>query len=198
MPLQKGLDRQNQILSFIESYTDKNGFPPSIREICIAVSLRSTSSVARYLKLLEQNGRISHPPTKRRAWSVQDRPTSFEAPLIGRITAGQPILAVENQESRLRLSLEFFSHVPHYFLRVQGDSMIEAGILDGDLVAVESTETADTGEIVIALIGDESTVKYLERHVDHLQLNPANPHYQPIVSPDIRIIGRVVGLVRAI
>lgn len=198
MPRNRGAERQNHILSFIQSYSDQHGFPPSVREIGAAVGLKSTASVARYLKALEQTGRISHPPTKRRAWSIQDRPSSIEAPLVGRITAGQPILAVENQEERFRLSPHFFSRVPDYFLRVTGDSMIEAGIYDGDLVAVESAETADNGDIVIALIGEESTVKYLQRNAGHIQLNPANPRYQPIISPDIRVIGRVVGLVRAL
>ncbi|MCL5116728.1 MAG: transcriptional repressor LexA [Firmicutes bacterium] len=198
MPRQRGIDRQNHILSFIQQYIDRQGFPPSVREIGAAVGLKSTASVARYLKALEDSGRLAHPPAKRRAWSVQDRPASVEAPLVGRITAGIPILAVENQEERFRLSPHFFSRVPDYFLRVQGDSMIDAGIHDGDLVAVESTAAAENGDIVIALIGEESTVKYLERRNGHIQLNPANPRYQPIVHPDIQIIGRVVGLVRAL
>lgn len=198
MPRQRGVDRQNHILAYIETYIDQNGFPPSVREIGAAVGLKSTASVFRYLKALEQSGRLAHPPSKRRAWSVQDRPRAVDAPLVGRITAGQPILAVENLEERLRVSPEFFSHSPDYFLRVQGDSMIEAGIYDGDLVAVESTTTARNGEIVIALIGEESTVKYLERRDGHIQLNPANPRYHPIVAPNIEIIGRVVGLVRSL
>lgn len=198
MAKRRGVDRQNDILSYIQSYTDQYGFPPSIREIGSAVGLKSTASVARYLTALQDSGRLVHPATKRRAWSIQDRPSSVEAPLIGRITAGEPILAQENQEERFRLSPRLFSRAPDYLLRVKGDSMIEAGIYDGDLVAVQSTETADDGDIVIALIGDESTVKYLERRHGHIQLNPANPRYQPIINPDIQIIGRVVGLVRAL
>jgi repressor LexA len=198
MPRQRGIDRQNHILAFIQSYTDQYGYPPSVREIGAAVGLKSTASVARYLEALQNSGRLTHPATKRRAWSVQDRPAAIEAPLIGRITAGQPILAQENQEERFRLSPRLFSRRPDYLLRVKGDSMIEAGIYDGDLVAVHSTDTADDGDIVIALIGDESTVKYLERRKGRIQLNPANPHYEPIISPDIQIIGRVVGLVRSL
>ena len=198
MPRQRGIDRQNHILSYIQSYTDRLGFPPSIREIGAAVGLKSTASVARYLTALQNNGRLSHPATKRRAWSVQDRPEAVDAPLIGRITAGEPILAQENQEERFRLSPRLFSRTPDYLLRVKGDSMIEAGIREGDLVAVHSTDTAENGDIVIALIGDESTVKYLEKKDGHIQLNPANPYYEPIISPDIQIIGQVVGLVRAL
>ena len=198
MPRQNGQERQHHILSFIQAYTDQNGFPPSVREIGAAVGLKSTASVARYLKVLESDGRLTHPPTKRRAWSLQDRPASGQAPLVGRITAGEPILAIENQEERLRFSPQFFGRIPDYFLRVEGDSMIEAGIYHGDLVAVEVTETAASGEIVIALIGEESTVKYLHREAGHIQLNPANPRYQPIVSPDIQVIGRVIGLVRSL
>lgn len=194
----RGIERQNDIVSYIQNYGDQHGYPPSVREICSAVGLKSTASVARYLKQLEDSGRLTHPPAKRRAWQLQDRTPSIEAPLVGRITAGHPILAVENQEERFRLSPHMFSTAPDYFLRVRGDSMIEAGIYDGDLVAVQSSDTADNGDIVIALLGDESTVKYLQRQGNHVQLNPANPRYQPIVSPDIRIIGRVVGLVRSL
>ncbi|MCY0899965.1 MAG: transcriptional repressor LexA [Firmicutes bacterium] len=196
MPRLRGTDRQNHILAFIQSYTDRHGFPPSVREIAAAVGLKSTASVARYLKALEQSGRVSHPPTKRRAWSVTDRVGAIEAPLVGRITAGNPILAVENHEERFRLSPHLFNHPPDYFLRVRGDSMMGAGIYDGDLVAVQATETANNGDIVIALIGEESTVKYFERHADFIRLTPANPRYQPIEGTDIRIIGRVVGLIR--
>ncbi|MCY0879872.1 MAG: transcriptional repressor LexA [Firmicutes bacterium] len=196
MPRLRGADRQNHILAYIQSYTDRHGYPPSVREIAAAVGLKSTASVARYLKALEQSGRLSHPPAKRRAWSVTERAGAIEAPLVGRITAGQPILAVENQEERFRLSPHLFNRVPDYFLRVKGDSMVEAGIYDGDLVAVQSTEVAHNGEIVIALIGEESTVKYFERHPDFIRLVPANPRYQPIEGTNIRIIGRVVGLIR--
>ena len=198
MPHQSGLDRQHHILSFIESYAERHGYPPSVREIGAAVGLKSTASVARYLKILEDKGRISHPPSKRRAWSLQDRQVSFEAPLVGRISAGQPILARENQVDRLRLSAQFFSRVPDYFLKVQGDSMINAGIYDGDIVAVQSTDTADNGDLVIALLGEDTTVKYFERRPNTIRLNPANPRYEPIVSPDIRVIGRVLGLIRAL
>ncbi len=198
MPRLRGTDRQHDIMAFIQSFIDKNGFPPSVREIGAAVGLKSTASVFRYLQALENSGKITHPPAKRRAWRVEDRAPAVEAPLVGRITAGQPILAVENQEERFRLSPHFFSHAPDFFLRVRGDSMIEAGIYDGDLVAVESTKTAENGQIVIALIGEESTVKYLERTGRRIRLLPANPRYEPIESPDIQVIGRVIGLVRSL
>lgn len=194
-----GNDRKASILEFIRSYVERHGYPPSIREIGAAVGLRSTASVARYLTALQDMGQLSHPPTKRRAWSLtrDDRERSASVPLIGRITAGVPILAVESQEDRLTLSTTLFSSPPDYLLRVQGESMIEAGIRDGDLVAVETTGTVKNGDIVIAMIGDEATVKYFERLPDAIRLNPANPRFEPITSPDIEIIGRVVGLMRS-
>lgn len=192
-------EREQRIIQYIQQFHTEHGYPPSVREIGAAVGLKSTASVARYLKHLEQTGHISHPPHKRRAWTLgntsPDKP-SVDLPLVGKITAGIPNLAVEESEDVFQLPLSLFRHRPNFLLRVQGDSMIEAGIQEGDLVAVQSTRVADNGEIVIALLEDEATVKYLERQDDHVRLLPANPRYAPIESAEIQIIGRVVGLIR--
>lgn len=195
----KVANRKDHILEFIRDYVSDHGYPPSVREIGAAVGLKSTASVARYLKLLEADGRVSHPPFKRRAWTVDPSGDGapLRLPLVGRITAGVPILAVEQRDGVLQFPGSLFRRRPDFLLRVSGDSMIEAGIRDGDLVAVQSTATAENGEIVIALLGDEATVKYFERRSDTLRLIPANPRYAPIESPHIQVIGRVVGLVRS-
>ncbi|MHB1610728.1 MAG: transcriptional repressor LexA [Sulfobacillus sp.] len=191
-------DRQKSIMEFIQQYLGRNGYPPSVREIGAAVGLRSTASVARYLKILESQGFISHPPMKRRAWSLSGTGhESSTVPVIGKITAGQPILATEQIEDQWQIPVSLFHLKADFLLRVVGDSMIDAGIREDDLVAVQSTSTVDNGEIVIALIGDDATVKYLDRSDGRLRLIPANPNYEPIEDPDITVIGRVVGLIRS-
>lgn len=198
---QSATDRQASILEYIRTYVERHGYPPSVREIGAGVGLRSTASVARYLHALEDQGYISHPPLKRRAWTVDERQSggpgpTVEVPLVGKITAGVPILASEQIDERYRLPHSLFGGRPDFLLRVVGDSMIEAGIQEEDLVAVESTADARHGDIVIALLGEEATVKRLEKTAGRVRLMPANPRYQPIESPDITIIGRVVGLIR--
>ncbi len=192
-------ERQQTILNYIQDFLVQNGYPPSVREIGKAVGLRSTASVARHLKALEHEGYISHPPSKRRAWtmtSAQHAP-SLSLPLVGNITAGVPILATEVIEEHLNVPTSMFRVSPDFLLRVIGDSMTGAGIFDGDLVAVQNTDAAHDGDIVIALIGDEATVKYFYRDPDGVRLMPANERYQPIVSPDIQVLGKVVGLIRS-
>ncbi len=191
-------DHQQHIIDFIQQYLTRYGYPPSVREIGAAVGLKSTASVARYLKRLEQEGRITHPPMKRRAWAVTgDTQEVGTVPLVGKITAGQPILADEHVEERWRLPSTLFHPHADYLLRVIGDSMIDAGIREGDLVAVESTTSAQNGDIVIALIGDEATVKYIDLSHKPARLLPANPRYTPIIDPAMTVIGRVVGLIRS-
>ncbi|MDA8193161.1 MAG: transcriptional repressor LexA [Thermaerobacter sp.] len=192
-------NQQWRIVDFIRGYVADHGYPPSVREIAAGVGLRSTASVARHLKALEAAGHISHPPLKRRAWTVEPALASptLRVPLVGKITAGLPILAIEQQEDMLTLPAMLFRRRPDYVLRVVGDSMVEAGIEDGDMVAVQSTTMADNGAIVIALLGDEATVKYLERLPDTIRLLPANPRYAPIEDPGIQVLGVVVGLVRS-
>lgn len=191
-------DHKQHIIDFIQQYLTRYGYPPSVREIGAAVGLKSTASVARYLKQLEQDGRITHPPLKRRAWSVTGETQEVGiVPIVGKITAGQPILAAEQIEDSWRLPATLFHPQADYLLRVIGDSMIEAGIREGDLVAVNSTTSAQNGEIVIALIGDEATVKYLDLSHNPARLVPANPRYEPIVDQTMTVLGRVVGLIRS-
>ncbi len=191
--------RQQKILTFIQEFLNANGYPPSVREIGKAVGLSSTASVARHLKLLEEKGYITHPRAKRRAWALSsDSRDSLSLPLIGSITAGVPILATELIEERLSLPSSLFRAEPDFLLHVVGDSMIGAGILDGDIVAVQRAQTAQDGEIVIALIGEEATVKYFFHDPQGVRLMPANDHYSPIIAPDIQVIGRVVGLMRSL
>lgn len=192
--------RKHKILDFIQAYQIQHGYPPSIREIGAAVGLRSTASVARHLKSLEDEGYITHPPLKGRAWTVRHAAShqNIQVPLIGKITAGLPILATEQVEDNMTFPVSLFGQIPDFLLRVVGDSMIEAGIFDRDIVAVRETALAETHTIVIARIGDEATVKYLDITPHGYRLLPANPHYEPIESPDITIVGRVIGLIRAI
>ncbi|OLZ09538.1 transcriptional repressor LexA [Sulfobacillus thermosulfidooxidans] len=193
-------ERQQKILNYIQDFLAKNGYPPSVREIGKAVGLSSTASVARHLKALEKEGYISHPPAKRRAWTMGTghNTRSISLPLVGNITAGVPILATEVIEEHLNFPASLFRVHPDFLLRVVGDSMIGAGIFDGDLVAVQSTSAAHDGDIVIALLGDEATVKYFYKDSHGIRLMPANERYQPIISSDVQILGKVVGLIRSL
>ncbi len=193
-----GADRQQHILQFIQAYTQDHGYPPSVREIGAAVGLRSTASVARYLKALEQAGYIVHPPSKRRAWSLDGpaRARATSVPVVGRVPAGLPSLAHELIDDQVWVSAGVFATAPDYFLRVVGDSMVDAGIYDGDLAAVQMTTTAQNGDIVVGLIGEEATLKYFYATPEGIELRPANRRYQPIRRPDIRVVGRVVGIIR--
>ncbi len=194
----KGDERRQQIIDYIQHHLSQNGYPPSVREIGAAVGLTSTASVARHLRRLEENGQLSHAPSKRRAWRLDVNPAEVSTlPLVGHIRAGSPVLAQEQIEDRVRLSTAFFHPAADYLLRVEGDSMIDAGIRPGDLVAVTSQADAEDGDIVIAMIGDEATVKRLEKQEERVRLLPANPAYQPIETTDVVILGRVVGLLRA-
>lgn len=194
----KGDVRRQRILDYIQAHLNQHGYPPSVREIGAAVGLQSPASVARHLRRLEENGQISHTPMKRRAWRL-DRPQleTYTIPLVGQIRAGGPQLAQEQVEEHVVLPVSLFHPPAQFLLRVHGDSMIEAGILPDDLVAVVSQSTAEEGDIVIALIGEEATVKRFHREGSVIQLLPANPRYEPIISPDLAIVGRVVGVIRA-
>ena len=192
--------RQEQILSFITAQLAQKGYPPSVREICAAVGLRSSSSVHAQLTQLEEKGYIRRNPSKPRAIEVllpyQHTTSLVTVPVLGRVTAGAPILAVENREGNYTLPREFAGNGVSFLLRVRGDSMIEAGIFDGDLVLVRQQETADNGEIVVALLGDEATVKRFFREKDHIRLQPENECLEPIIVQDVRILGKVTGVLR--
>ena len=197
--MRSGGEKQQKILDFIRSEIETKGYPPSVREICAAVGLRSTSSVHMHLTQLEKKGLIRRDATKPRALELLDSPLSKArtVPLVGKVTAGQPILAIENIEDQLIIPNDLASMDTELFaLRVQGESMIEAGILDGDIVIVHSQERAENGDIVIALIGDEATLKRIYYENGHVRLQPENHTMAPIIVPRAEVRGKVVALVR--
>ena len=197
--MRSGGEKQQKILDFIRSEIETKGYPPSVREICAAVGLRSTSSVHMHLTQLEKKGLIRRDATKPRALELLDSPLSKArtVPLVGKVTAGQPILAIENIEDQLIIPNDLASMDTELFaLRVQGESMIEAGILDGDIVIVHSQERAENGDIIVALIGDEATLKRIYYENGHVRLQPENHTMAPIIVPRAEVRGKVVALVR--
>ena len=190
---------QQKILDFIRSEIETKGYPPSVREICAAVGLRSTSSVHMHLTQLEKQGVIRRDATKPRALELLDSPLSRgrSVPLVGKVTAGQPILAIENIEDYLIIPNDLAAQEEDLFaLRVQGESMIEAGILDGDIVVVHSQEQAENGDIVVALIDDEATLKRIFYEDGHVRLQPENHAMAPIIVDHADVRGNLVALVR--
>ena len=197
--MRSGGEKQQKILDFIRNEIETKGYPPSVREICAAVGLRSTSSVHMHLTQLEKKGLIRRDATKPRALELLDSPLSKArtVPLVGKVTAGQPILAIENIEDQLIIPNDLAAMDTELFaLRVQGESMIEAGILDGDIVIVHSQERAENGDIVVALIGDEATLKRIYYENGHVRLQPENHTMAPIIVPRAEVRGKVVALVR--
>ena len=190
---------QQKILDFIRSEIETKGYPPSVREICAAVGLRSTSSVHMHLTQREKQGVIRRDATKPRALELLDSPLSRgrSVPLVGKVTAGQPILAIENIEDYLIIPNDLAAQEADLFaLRVQGESMIEAGILDGDIVVVHSQEQAENGDIVVALIDDEATLKRIFYEDGHVRLQPENHAMAPIIVDHADVRGKLVALVR--
>ncbi|HAI85517.1 MAG TPA: repressor LexA [Firmicutes bacterium] len=198
--------RERQILQHIAGDIEVRGYPPSVREIGEAVGLRSSSTVHGYLSSLERKGYIRRDPAKPRAIEVLLGPDQLppptrdimNVPVVGRVTAGQPILAVENVDDYFPLPRSLAGEAESFMLRVSGESMVGAGILDGDYVIVRKQQAAANGEIVVAMIGDEATVKRLFREDGIVRLEPENPAYEPIVSDSIAVLGKVIGLVRKI
>lgn len=197
--------RQTNILEFIKQEIRKKGYPPAVREIGEAVGLLSSSTVHGHLQTLEDKGYIRRDPTKPRAIEILDSSSDIieakkvvHIPIVGRVTAGQPILAVENIEGTFPLPVEVVRQDNVFMLRVQGDSMIGAGILDGDLIIVRQQNEARNGEIVVALIGDEATVKRFFKERTLIRLQPENPSMEPIYSQDVSILGKVVGVFRTL
>ncbi|TAM88584.1 transcriptional repressor LexA [bacterium] len=190
--------RQQAILDVIASFTREHGYPPSVREIGERVGLSSSSTVQSHLKTLERRGYVKRDPTKPRAL-VRDQapaPEVVTLPVVGRVAAGVPITAVENVEDEFALPASFVRESNAFMLRVQGDSMIDAGILDGDLIVVRPQETAENGEIVVALIEDEATVKTFYREAGRIRLQPQNQTMEPIFAEQVQLVGRVCGVVR--
>ena len=194
--------KQSEILEYIKSQIINKGYPPSVRDICEAVDLKSTSSVHSHLETLEKNGYIRRDPTKPRAIEIIDdnfnlaRREVVNVPIVGKVAAGEPILAVENIESYFPVPMEFMPNEQCFMLKVQGDSMINAGIFDGDTIIVEQSQTARNGDMVVALVDDSATVKTFYREADHIRLQPENDAMSPIIVPDCQILGKVFGVFR--
>jgi repressor LexA len=195
--------RQKEIYDFIRKYAAKYGYPPTVREIGKAVGLHSSSTVHAHLANLERIGLLRRDPTKPRAIEVlvdkaKKAITRTGLPLVGQVAAGEPILAEENIEEYLEVPDVIGGESGDYILRVRGDSMIGAGILEDDFVVVRPATVADDGEIVVAMIGDEATVKSFYRERDSVRLEPANDAYEPILTNDVHLLGRVVGVFRSV
>lgn len=206
-------NKQQEILDFVNSQVEVKGYPPSVREICSAVGFKSTSTVHNYLEKLAKSGLITKDATKPRALRVingnnktqkdssskeyYSNKEMVEIPIIGKVTAGLPILAVENIEDTFPLPVDFVQNSTAFMLKVQGDSMVEAGILDKDLVLIKQQSTANNGDIVVAMIGDEATVKTFYKEKNHVRLQPQNQYMDPIiVTSDLSILGKVIGVFR--
>ena len=195
-------EKQRMIREYIKTEILKRGYPPSVREICTAVHLKSTSSVHAHLSALEEKGFIRRDPTKPRAIEIIDdeyalsRREMVNVPIVGTVTAGMPILAHENVEDYFPLPVEFLPNAELFMLKVRGDSMINAGIFNGDTVIVEKRSTAKNGDYVVALIEDSATVKTYYKENGHYRLQPENDTMDPIICDHIDILGKVIGLVR--
>ena len=191
-------ENQKKILDFIRREIEEKGYPPSVREICAAVGLKSTSTVHAHLNNLEKKGLIRRDSTKPRALEVLDNsvPRGRSVPLVGKVTAGLPILATQNIEDYLVLPQEMLGSDDLFCLRVQGESMIDVGILDGDIIVVRQQETAENGEIVVAMIEDEATVKRIFYEENRVRLQPENRYMEPIYAPSVQVLGKVVALFR--
>ena len=191
-------ENQNKILEFIRQEIEEKGYPPSVREICAAVGLKSTSTVHAHLNNLERRGLIRRDSTKPRALELLDNSVSRgrSVPLVGKVTAGLPITAIENIEDYLTLPQGMLGHDELFCLRVQGESMIEMGILDGDIIVVRQQEDAENGEVVVAMIDDEATVKRIYFEPTRIRLQPENSHMEPIYTDHVQVLGKVVALFR--
>ncbi len=203
MARKKISQKQQEILDYIKACILKKGYPPAVREICEAVHLKSTSSVHSHLETLERNGYIRRDPTKPRAIEVLDnqfstqRREAVQVPIIGTVAAGQPILAEQNIEEYFPIPSEYLPAGGEVFiLRVKGESMINAGIFNGDQVIVQQMNIAENGDIVVALLDDSATVKRFYRENGHYRLQPENDTMEPIIVSDVQILGKVVGLFR--
>ena len=195
--------RQQEIFDFIKRYSARHGYPPTVRDIGKAIGLTSSSTVHAHLANLEKIGLLRRDPTKPRAMEILvDKAKKVVAPaglpVVGRVAAGQPVLAEENIEEYVDVPQLAGGDDGEYVLRVTGDSMKNAGILEGDYVVVQSQDTARDGDIVVALLGEEATVKRFFKESDHVRLQPENEALEPIRTRDVRVLGRVVGVFRRV
>ena len=194
--------KQEEILEYIKAQILERGFPPAVREICDAVNLKSTSSVHSHLETLEKNGYIRRDPTKPRAIEILDdnfnltRREMVQVPIVGRVAAGEPILAEQNIEEYFPLPVDYMPNKDLFMLKVRGESMINVGVYDGDLVVVEKQNYASNGDMVVAMIEDGATVKTFYKENGHIRLQPENDFMDPFILPDVEILGRVIGVMR--
>ena len=194
--------KQQEILEYIKSQILERGFPPAVRDIYVAVHLKSTSSVHSHLETLEKNGYIRRDPTKPRAIEILDDSFNFtrremvNVPIVGRVAAGEPLLAEQNIEEYFPIPMDFMPNKQTFMLKVKGESMINAGILDGDYVLVEERKTAHNGEMIVALVDDGATVKRFYKEEGIIRLQPENDTMEPIIVPDCTILGKVIGVFR--
>ncbi len=194
--------KQEEILNYIKDEILKRGFPPTVREICQTVGLKSTSSVHSHLESLEKNGYIRRDPTKPRAIEILDdsfqmlRKEMVNVPVVGTVAAGQPILAEQNIDGYFPIPAEYMPNDPSFILHVKGESMVNAGIMDGDQVIVRQQSTARNGDIVVALLDDSATVKTFYKEDGHYRLQPENDSMDPILVDDVQILGKVFGVFR--
>ena len=194
--------KQQEILEYIKSQILERGFPPAVRDICEAVHLKSTSSVHSHLETLEKNGYIRRDPTKPRAIEILDESFNFtrremvNVPMVGRVAAGEPLLAEQNVENYFPIPMEFMPNNQTFMLRVKGDSMINIGIFDGDLVLVEQRQTARIGVVFVALVEDGATVKRFFKEEGVFLLQPENDALDPIIVKEVQILGKVIGVFR--
>lgn len=199
-------EKQVEILNYMKKEIVSKGYPPAVREICEAVGLKSTSTVHSHLKKLEEKGFIRKDPTKPRAIEILDKEDesmidvpkheTVNIPIVGKVTAGMPILAVENIEDTFPVPIEFVGNDVTFMLAISGESMINAGILDGDYILVKQQNTASNGDIVVALLDDEATVKRFYKEDGHIRLQPENDTMKPIIIDDVVILGKVRGVFR--
>ena len=194
--------KQQEILDYIKEEILKKGYPPAVREICEAVHLKSTSSVHSHLETLEKNGYIRRDPTKPRAIEIMDdsfnlsRREVVNVPMVGTVAAGQPILAQEHIEGYFPIPAEYMPNTDCFMLKVKGESMINAGIFDGDYIMVRQQNVASNGEMIVALVDDSATVKTFYKENGHYRLQPENDSMDPIIVDDVQILGKVCGVFR--
>lgn len=206
MPSGRITPKQQEILDFLKKEILMKGYPPAVREICEAVHLKSTSSVHSHLETLEKNGYIRRDPTKPRAIEIMDDSFNYlrteteitSIPIIGTVAAGQPLLAVENITDYFPFPANLLPNKETFILRVKGDSMINMGILDGDYIIVEQTNTAQNGEVIVALVDDSATVKRFYAEDGHFRLQPENDFMEPIIVDHVEILGKVIRLIRTL
>lgn len=194
--------KQTEILEYIKSQILNKGYPPSVRDICAAVNLKSTSSVHAHLETLEKNGYIRRDPSKSRTIEIIDdnfnlvRREVVNVPILGQVAAGQPLLAVENVSNYFPIPSEYLPNEETFMLTVKGDSMVNMGIYEGDQIIIKKQNTANNGEVIVALVDDSATVKRFYKENGHIRLQPENDYMDPIIVNDCEILGKVIGLIR--